>query len=217
MPGSEEQSHAKACPDPGIQLYTWTQKHALWGQQAWFRSRASLFSVDLLLLDWPQALYRHLFAGNWSANTVWPHSEEAMTQRVARTWVEEDITHSEHYATGLEDTPAGLDAAATQNLLEQFMAQMQATATTVTQLQEEVVALRQGQAATGSGTAPPVGAKTLAGPPPPTRALRGDDVLGCQARGTKRQREKDQAHPASPFMKHLDFMLHVLAGAERRK
>ena len=42
-------------------------------------------------------------------------------------------------------------------------------------------------------------------------------MLCCQARGTKRQREEDQAHPASPFMKHVDFMLHVLAGAERRK
>ena len=41
-----------------------------------------IVEVDILLLDWPQALYRHLLSGgaNWPVNAIWPHTADAVVK-----------------------------------------------------------------------------------------------------------------------------------------
>ena len=93
----------------------------------------------------------------------------------ARAWVEEDLVPSEAYQTGVDDGIAAANPTADANtvLLEQMMAQMQATATLVTNLQAEMEVMRQGRASGSQepGMAPDALAKAQAvvGPPPPAR------------------------------------------------
>ena len=129
-----------------------------------FQEDGDPFDVDIVLVDWPQPLYRHLFSGgtSWPVNAIWPHAEDAMTQVLnyeqlagaARAWVEEDLVHSEAYQTGLED--AG--TVASNVLMQQMLAQMQATATLVTTLQSELEVLKQDRAAGSAEPAPGAGA-----------------------------------------------------------
>ena len=106
--------------------------------------------VDLLLLDWPVALFRHLFGGGrspaWPPDTMWPQTSEGTVARQlqwdqlvasARAWVEDgDIPHSDAYATAVEapQNPS-------EDLLQQLLVQMQATAASVTQLQAEMAVI----------------------------------------------------------------------------
>ena len=114
-----------------------------------FQEEGDPFEVDILLVDWPQPLYRHLFSAGtaWPVSAIWPHAEDAMTQVLnyeqlagaARAWVEEDLVHSEAYQTGLEDAGASPSNA----LMQQMLSQMQATATLVTTLQAELEVMKQ--------------------------------------------------------------------------
>ena len=74
--------------------------------------------VEILMLDWPAACYRHLLGGgatpNWSPNVVWPHDAEAVfhnlnyEQLVAavRDWVNTGKgPSSEAYHTATEPPP----------------------------------------------------------------------------------------------------------------
>ena len=82
--------------------------------------------VEMVLVDWPAALYKHLRAGgeNWPANTVWPHSEDEIVKAVnadqlatlAREWVQQDeVQISEAYAT--VEAPAEIAPNPTEGLL----------------------------------------------------------------------------------------------------
>ena len=75
---------------------------------------AEPIEVEMVLVDWPQALFKHLRAATFPMNTVWPHNEEEMVRRInteqlgmlAREWVQrEENNLSEAYATA-EEAPA---------------------------------------------------------------------------------------------------------------
>ena len=158
-----------------------------------FQEDCDPFDVDIVLVDWPQPLYHHLFSGgtSWPVNAIWPHAEDAMTQVLnyeqlagaARAWVEEDLVHSEAYQTGLEDAGTG----ASNVLMQQMLAQMQATATLVTTLQSELEVLKQDRAAGSAEPAPGAGALSKA------RALSAwRSVDSASRQGSRKQRKRGQ-------------------------
>ena len=148
--------------------------------------------VDMVLFDWPQVLYRflrHDASPAWPVNTIWPHnSTEVVYQVSAETlvhlaldWVhQDDVALSEAYATAVE--PPAVAAAApnpSEELLQQLLTQVQATAVSLASLQEDVTRLKQ-QPTSGETVVPATSsgalakARALVGPGPRTRpsALR---------------------------------------------
>ena len=76
---------------------------------------AEVLSVNMVLLDWPQAVY-NLRSGDspWPARTIWPHQGDTCAVGVdveqlvveAREWVQADEgSHTEAYATAAEALP----------------------------------------------------------------------------------------------------------------
>ena len=120
--------------------------------------------VAVLLLDWPQNLYKHL--RTFPAAPTWPPqalkftdgeeevhslSSESLVE-AARAWVDEgEARNSDAYISAME-IPATEDNSQAE-LLQQVFAQMQATATVVTQLQADMAAVKAGAAS--SSAAPP--------------------------------------------------------------
>ena len=140
--------------------------------------------VELIMVDWPQALFKHLRYGgapNWPAGTIWPHVAAEAVREVsadqvasaARAWIqEEDARLSEAYATAAEGQPGPNGPTGGDNILHQLLSQMEATASVVTQLQEDMARMKaepQAVPATAAPTGALQAAQQLVGQAPPGR------------------------------------------------
>ena len=114
--------------------------------------------VEMHLLDWPQSLELRVGTENppWPQDTIFPRNENEMVRTVnidqlatlAREWVQTgDNAISEAYATAVEGPPKTAAAGATEELLQQLLNQMQATAATVATLQSDMEHLRHAEPA----------------------------------------------------------------------
>ena len=112
--------------------------------------------VDLVLVDWPQAFFKHLLGGGanptWPLGAMFPSSASAVYKNlnyeqlamVARTWVQNGQgPHTDGYQTAWEK-PAATEAPAApkQDILAQILAQTQNTAALVNRLQGELDELK---------------------------------------------------------------------------
>ncbi|CAE7216273.1 ACT1 [Symbiodinium sp. KB8] len=140
--------------------------------------------VEVILMDWPQALFKHLRHGgapSWPPGTIWPHVEEETVRQVssdlvvsaARAWIqEEDVRLSDAYATAVEGPPGPNGPTGGENILHQLLTQMEATASVVTQLQEDMARMKAEPRIATAATAPTGAlhaAQQLVGQAPPGR------------------------------------------------
>ncbi|CAE7360147.1 PROSC [Symbiodinium microadriaticum] len=151
---------------------------------------ADSIDVEMVLVDWPAPLYKHLRAGgvNWPANTVWPHNGDEIVKAVntdqlatlAREWVQQDeVAISEAYATAVE-APAEAAPNPTEGLLNQLLEQMQATAASVANLRADVDVMKQAPPPPNTGPVDALAqAQQLVGPAPRTRAAVQDVALAA--------------------------------------
>lgn len=151
---------------------------------------ADSIDVEMVLVDWPAPLYKHLRAGgvNWPANTVWPHNGDEIVKAVntdqlatlAREWVQQDeVAISEAYATAVE-APAEAAPNPTEGLLNQLLEQVQATAASVANLRADVDVMKQAPPPPNTGPVDALAqAQQLVGPAPRTRAAVQDVALAA--------------------------------------